>query len=179
MSTRDSAPTAISLLRVLALVVVAGIVMSLALLAPLFRAERADAHSLQISRSETGFRTEAAITGRPPAAVRAGYVQRVWTSGFQAEIDKCRGAVDVTKVYRVRVIAEHSGCGGSRFPTRPGALVTLTGLDAGRYRVIGVVARLNGLVDHAEDLPGGYDLLFQTCVSGVTDMTFTALARIG
>jgi hypothetical protein len=115
------------------------------------------------------------------AAARAaqGFVQRVWTSGFQNEINQCRGAVDVTGVYQVRVIAEHSSCGGNRFPTTPGATVTITGLDAGRYRVIGVVAHLNGLVNHAEDIPRGYDLLFQTCAAGFTDMRFTALERIG
>lgn len=115
------------------------------------------------------------------AAARAaqGFVQRVWTSGFQNEINQCRGAVDVTAVYKLRVIAEHSNCGGGRFPTAPGAIVTITGLDSGRYRVIGVVARLNGEVNHAEDIPRGYDLLFQTCVGGFTDMRFTALERIG
>ena len=115
------------------------------------------------------------------AAARAaqGFVQRVWTSGFQNEINQCRGAVDVTGVYRVRVIAEHSNCGGSRFPTAAGAIVTITGLDAGRYRVIGVVAHLNGQVNHAEDIPRGYDLLFQTCAGGYTDLSFTALQRIG
>jgi len=115
------------------------------------------------------------------AAARAaqGFVQRVWTSGFQNEINQCRGAVDVTGVYQVRVIAEHSSCGGNRFPTSAGAVVTITGLDAGRYRVIGVVAHLNGEVDHAEDIPRGYDLLFQTCVDGFTNMRFTALQRIG
>jgi hypothetical protein len=106
-------------------------------------------------------------------------VQRVWASGFQNEINQCRGAVDVTAVYQVRVIAEHSSCGGSRFPTAAGAIVTITGLDAGRYRVIGVIAHLNGEVNHAEDIPRGYDLLFQTCAGGYSDMRFTALQRIG
>lgn len=123
----------------------------------------------------------AAAQAAAQAAARAaqGFVQRVWTSGFQNEINQCRGAVDVTAVYKVRVIAEHSNCGGGRFPTAPGAIVTITGLDSGRYRVIGVVARLNGEVNHAEDIPRGYDLLFQTCVGGFTDMRFTALERIG
>lgn len=113
------------------------------------------------------------------ARAAQGFVQRVWTSGFQNEINQCRGAVDVTAIYQVRVIAEHSSCGGGRFPTAPGAIVTITGLDSGRFRVIGVVARLNGEVNHAEDIPRGYDLLFQTCVGGFTDMRFTALERIG
>lgn len=124
---------------------------------------------------------EAAAQAAADVAARAvlGFVQRVWTSGFQNEINMCRGAVDVTAIYLVRVIAEHSSCGGSRFPNAAGAIVTITGLDAGRYRVIGVVARLNGEVDHAEDIPRGYDLLYQTCVNGFIDMRFTALERIG
>jgi hypothetical protein len=122
---------------------------------------------------------QAAAQSAAAARAAQGYVQRVWTSGFQNEINQCRGAVDVTAVYKVRVIAEHSSCGGSRFPSAAGAIVTITGLDAGRYRVIGIVAHLNGEVNHAEDIPRGYDLLFQTCASGFTDMLFTALERIG
>ncbi len=121
----------------------------------------------------------AAAAAQAQARAAAGFVTHVWTSGFQAQIDQCRGAVDVTAVYKVHVIAEHDGCGGNRFPTAAGSIVTITGLDAGRYRVIGVVARLNGLVNHAEDIPRGYDLLFQTCVGGFTDMRFTALSRLG
>ena len=129
--------------------------------------------------AQAAAQAEAQAEAEAAARAAQGFVQRVWTSGFQNEINQCRGAVDVTAVYRVRVIAEHSNCGGSRFPTASGAIVTITGLDAGRYRVIGVVAHLNGEVDHAEDIPRGYDLLFQTCASGFTDMRFTALQRIG
>lgn len=121
----------------------------------------------------------AAAAAQAQARAAAGFVTHVWTSGFQAQIDQCRGAVDVTAVYKVHVIAEHDGCGGNLFPTAAGSIVTITGLDAGRYRVIGVVARLNGLVNHAEDIPRGYDLLFQTCVGGFADMRFTALSRLG
>ncbi len=115
---------------------------------------------------------------RAVSAVSSGFVKRVWTSGFQAEINRCRGAVDVTAVYGVRTIAERSDCGGRAFPTTPGAIVTLVGLDAGRYRVIGVVARLNGAVNRSSDIPRGYPLLFQTCARGYADIRFVALAPL-
>ena len=144
-------------------------------------AAAAQAAAVAAAQAAAQVAAQAAARAAADAATRAaqGFVQRVWTSGFQNEINQCRGAVDVTAVYRVRVIAEHSSCGGGRFPTAPGAIVTIIGLDSGRYRVIGVVARLNGEVNHAEDIPRGYDLLFQTCVGGFTDMRFTALERIG
>ncbi|WIB65316.1 hypothetical protein [Curtobacterium sp. MCBD17_040] len=103
----------------------------------------------------------------------------VWTAGGQADINKCAGAVDITAIYGVRTIAEHDRCGGSTFPTRPGTLVHLTGLDAGMYRVSGVIAHLNGRTESSADIPRGYDLIFQTCSAGYTDMTFTGLTRIG
>jgi hypothetical protein len=154
-----------------------------------------DSSSLRTVRLEAVARTAVAVKAEREAAAvaavaqadaaaqaqaraAAGFVTRVWTSGFQDQINQCRGAVDVTAVYKVHVIAEHSNCGGSSFPTAPGAIVTVTGLDAGRYRVIGIVAHLNGLVNHAEDIPRGYELLFQTCAAGFTDMRFIALARV-
>jgi hypothetical protein len=144
-------------------------------------AAQAAAQAAAEAAAQAAAQVAAQAAAQSAAAARAaqGYVQRVWTSGFQNEINQCRGAVDVTAVYKVRVIAEHSSCGGSRFPSAAGAIVTITGLDAGRYRVIGIVAHLNGEVNHAEDIPRGYDLLFQTCASGFTDMLFTALERIG
>jgi hypothetical protein len=111
-------------------------------------------------------------------AQASAFTLDVWTDGFQTQIDACRGGVDVTSDYGVPTIAEHSGCGGTAFPKQPGALVRLTGVDSGLYRVIGVVAYLDGDVDTTADLPRGYDLLFQTCATGYTDMSFTALQRI-
>ncbi len=100
----------------------------------------------------------------------------VWTSGFQVQINACRGAVDVTAQYGVRAIAEHWSCGGRSFPTTPGSTVTVTGLDAGTYRVLGVVAVLNVSTATTADLPRGYQLLFQTCRGGNSStMEFVAL----
>lgn len=107
------------------------------------------------------------------------YTEYVWTSGWQAQIDACQGAVDLTAHYGVRTIAEHDDCGGSSFPTAPGTIVRITGVDAGVYRVVGVAAYLNGHTATTADLPRGYDLLFQTCVNGYSSMSFTALTRVG
>ncbi len=106
------------------------------------------------------------------------YAVNVWTSGGQDEIDDCKGAVDLTKLYGVRTIAEHDHCGGDDFPKNAGAVVRLTGNDAGTYRVDGVVAHLNGKKNTSADIPRGYDLIYQTCDTGFTNMSFTALTKI-
>ncbi|MCI4659601.1 hypothetical protein [Cryobacterium zhongshanensis] len=109
----------------------------------------------------------------------AGYHKNVWTSGFQSEIDRCNGAVDVSAHYGPRTIAEHWSCGGRSFPTSVGAVITITGQDAGVYRVVGVVAVLNVDVNGTGDVPSGYDLLYQTCINGSSArMSFTGLTRI-
>jgi hypothetical protein len=107
------------------------------------------------------------------------YTEYVWASGWQAQIDACQGAVDLTAHYGVRTIAEHDNCGGNSFPTTAGTIVRITGVDAGVYRVDGVAAYLNGHTATTADLPRGYDLLFQTCVNGYSSMSFTALTRVG
>ena len=123
------------------------------------------------------------------AAVRAAAARRapvpvgslnVWTAGWQAEINACRGGVDITAHYGQPTIAEHWSCGGSSFPTTAGTIVTITGLDAGTYRVAGVVAVLNAYTSHTNDIPAGYSLLFQTCRNGDSHYTqFVGLQKIG
>jgi hypothetical protein len=109
----------------------------------------------------------------------AGHSVYVWTSGFQAQVNACRGGVDLTAAYHTRTVGEHWSCGGSSFPESAGALVTFTGLDAGTYRVIGVVATLNAYVAHTRNIPHGYAMLFQTCRAGDSHYTiFIALARV-
>jgi len=113
------------------------------------------------------------------AAAPVLYTKNVWTTGFQSEIDACRGAVDVTGHYGVATIAEHWSCGGSRFPGA-GRQVLLSGVRAGTYLVGGVVAVLNAATQGASNIPRGYDLLYQTCINGSSaTMSFTALTRIG
>jgi hypothetical protein len=103
----------------------------------------------------------------------------VWTAGFQAQINACRGGVDLTAHYGVRTVGEAWGCGGASFPAGRGASVRLTGLDAGTYRVLGVVAVLNAYVANTSQVPRGYQLLFQTCRGNNAHYTeFIALARV-
>jgi len=114
------------------------------------------------------------------AAAAASRTLNVWTAGFQAEINECRGGVDVTAHYGTPTVAEHWSCGGSSFPTAAGTIVTLTGLDAGTYRVTGVVAVLDAYTAHTNQIPHGYSLLFQTCRNGDSHFTeFVGLQRVG
>lgn len=114
-----------------------------------------------------------------PAPAPALFNKLVWTSGFQSEIDACRGAVDVTAQYGVPTIAEHWSCGGSRF-LRAGRQVTLSGVRSGTYLVGGVAAVLNANTQGTASVPRGYDLLCQTCINGSNaSMSFTVLTRIG
>jgi hypothetical protein len=112
-------------------------------------------------------------------AVAGAYRENVWTSGFQAQIDACRGGVNVTAAYGVRVIGEEWGCGGSRFP-RQGALVRLSGTMSGLYRVGAVVAVLDAYTADPGDIPRGYALLYQTCRNNNAHTeTFTELIPLG
>ena len=115
-----------------------------------------------------------------PAPTRAARFNKyVWTSGWQAQIDACRGAVDITAHYSVAVIAEHWSCGGSSFPGA-GSIITLSGVRHGTYRVGKVVAVLNANTQGTSSVPRGYGLLYQTCINGSSaTMSFTVLTRIG
>lgn len=116
--------------------------------------------------------------GQSPARA-SSYNKYVWTYGWQAQIDACRGAVDITAHYGVAVIAEHWRCGGSSFPGA-GSIITLSGVRSGTYRVGSVVAVLNISTDSASDVPRGYGLLYQTCINGSSArMAFTVLTRVG
>jgi hypothetical protein len=115
----------------------------------------------------------------PSAQTPAGHTEHVWATGFQHELDACKGSVDMAPSFGVAVIGEHWSCGGSEFPTAEGTLVTLTGVLSGTYRVGPVVAVLSQRTNTTSDVPGGYDLLYQTCQGGDNSrMSFTALQRI-
>lgn len=143
-----------------------------------WQAEQARLAAEAAARAEAA-RAEAAQQEQARAARAAPFNKVVWTSGWQAEIDACRGAVNITGHYGVAVIAEHWSCGGSRFP-RAGTEITLSGAVTGAYRVGGVVKVLNASTDGASMIPRGYDLLYQTCINGSNaTMSFTSLTRIG
>lgn len=127
----------------------------------------------------------AAAAARPAATNRAGdgtyqlYVAS--TSGaFQAALDACNGAVDISDMYFVNTAAAHWSCGGSSFPRNAGATVRLSGAFNGLYQVVGVVAVLDAASGSAGQVPRDYDVLFQTCLNNNSHtMAFVGLTRIG
>jgi hypothetical protein len=137
-----------------------------------------DAARVTAARAATARAAAARSASSRPVASSSGGVHsvNVWTAGGQAAINACRGAVDLAGMYGVPVIAEHWRCGGGSFPTARGATVVLTGLRAGTYKVVGIVATLNAYTQNAAALPHGYQLLFQTCYRGDSHRTeFIAL----
>ena len=111
--------------------------------------------------------------------LRERYTNHVWTSGWTAELDACRGSVDMSARYGVSAIAEHWSCGGKDFPDEPGTIITLTGVHAGTYRVDGIVKMLDQRSATTSDLPRGHDLIYQTCQNGQpSSMSITALTRL-
>jgi hypothetical protein len=148
----------------------------------------ADAAAAEVSRRAADVEARAARSaagasdGSPAAAPAAPavYAEYVWTTGFQAELDACRGSVNMTPSFGTAVIGEHWSCGGRGFPKSPGTLVQLSGAMSGTYRVGAVVAVLNQRTHRIGDVPRGYDLLYQTCINGDnTQMSFTQLTRVG
>ncbi|HEX4400443.1 MAG TPA: hypothetical protein VHZ98_03875 [Galbitalea sp.] len=124
---------------------------------------------------------QAAAAAKEAAAVAArAHTVNVWTAGFQDQVNACRGGVDMTAHYGMRIVGEHWSCGGSSFPTYAGAIVRFTGLDAGTYRVIGLVATLDAYTAHTSQVPHNYAMLYQTCRGGDSHYTeFIALQPIG
>lgn len=138
----------------------------------------AKAKAAAVAAAEARASAAGGYRGVPEASWSGGSTINVWTYGFQAQVNACRGGVDLTGAYGTRTVAEHWSCGGSSFPETPGATVTFTGIDAGTYRVIGLVATLNAYTAHTGDIPHGYQMLFQTCRNGDSRTTiFIALAR--
>lgn len=123
----------------------------------------------------------AAWTERQALIASASYENHVWASGWYPELDACQGSVDLTARYDdVPTIAEHWSCGGKDFPDDAGTIIRLTGLHEGVYRVEGIVKMLDQGTATSNDLPRGYDLLYQTCQNGQSStMSFTALTKVG
>ncbi|RQP10904.1 MAG: hypothetical protein EAS51_07625 [Microbacteriaceae bacterium] len=108
--------------------------------------------------------------GGPAPAAGAGivHIEGIWTSGSQAEIDACRGSVNVPAVAGYLggafYAAEHWGCGGSTWGRiGTGALVEFPGY--GTFRVAGIVSGL-AYGSNASAVPGGYAGYYQTCIGG-------------
>jgi hypothetical protein len=143
------------------------------------QAREAAAAAAAAAQAAAAAAARAAAQAAAQAAARIHTVN-VWTYGFQNEVNACRGGVDMTATYGTRIVGEHWSCGGSSFPTYGGAIVRFTGIDAGTYRVIGVVATLDAYTALTTDVPHGYGMLYQTCRGGDSHYTeFVALSQIG
>ena len=127
----------------------------------------------------------APVRARTPraAAVAAGpYVEHIWGTGGQAEIDACRGSVNMAEIAAYLgggfYATEHWSCGGRAWAgLGAGSLVSFPGY--GLYEVSG---RVGGLVYGADAsvLPRGYDGYYQTCISGSSsNMAVWLLTRVG
>jgi hypothetical protein len=152
--------------------------------------DKQEAHAAAMAAAQAAAAKAAAdAAAAAQAAARAASAARVaaststlnvWTAGWQSEINACRGGVDITAHYGTSTVAQHWGCGGSSFPTSAGTIIHFTGLDAGTYRVIGVVAVLDAYTAKTNQLPHGYDMLFQTCRNDDSHTTeFIALQKLG
>jgi hypothetical protein len=140
--------------------------------------EAAAATAVVARNAATAQAVAARAAAKAEKAAAAVFTKDVWAFGFQSQLDACRGAVDLTAAYGVPTIGEKWNCGGSGFPVA-GALVHLTGLLSGTYRVGPVVAVLNAYTQNTGDIPRGYQLLYQTCRGdNAHTETFTALSRV-
>ncbi|TFB97721.1 MULTISPECIES: hypothetical protein [Cryobacterium] len=117
---------------------------------------------------------------QPRSSMGDDFTSTVTIAGRQPEIDLCSGLVDTTAWYGTPMLVEHWGCGGELFPRWTGAQVRLAGIDAGVYRVTGVIGSLSAGTAMVSDVPRGHDLVFQTCLNGdSTHMVLVGLSRIG
>jgi hypothetical protein len=134
----------------------------------------------QAAEAAAAAAAQAAAAAKAAAAAAArAHTVNIWTTGFQDQVNACRGGVDMTARYGMRIVGEHWSCGGSSFPTSAGTIVRFTGLDAGVYRVIGLVATLDAYTSHTYQVPHNYQMLYQTCRGGNSHYTeFIALQRI-
>lgn len=121
-------------------------------------------------------------SGARVSAAPGPYVEGIWTSGGQAQIDACRGSVNMPDVAGYLggsfYAAEHWSCGGRTWAgIGTGALVSFPG-----YGVYQVAGRVGGLPSgsSASSVPSGYDGYYQTCMNGdVNNLTVWLLTRVG
>lgn len=141
-------------------------------------AEEAARQAAEAAAAAAAARVAAPTAG--PAGASGMHLETIWTSGGQAQIDACRGAVNVTAVASYLgagfYAAEHWSCGGSAWGgITPSSLVDFAGY--GTYRVAGRIGGLTYGAD-ASVLPAGYAGYYQTCIGGSSsNMTVWLLAR--
>lgn len=144
----------------------------------------AEAEAARQAAAEAAAAAARVHAGAPRAVAGSGvaHVEGIWTSGGQAQIDACRGSVNVGAVASYLggafYAAEHWSCGGSAWGgIGVGALVEFPGY--GVYRVDGRIGGLSYGAD-ASVLPAGYGAYYQTCIGGsASNMTVWLLNRVG
>ncbi|AYF97272.1 hypothetical protein D7I47_02735 [Protaetiibacter intestinalis] len=143
-------------------------------------AAEAAARAAQLAAQQAAGRTVAAGTGRVQAI--GPYVESIWTTGGQAEVDACRGSVNFANIAAYLggafYAAEHWSCGGRAWS----GLGTGARVDIPGYGSFQVAGRVGGLAygSDASAVPAGYDGYYQTCVGGsASNMTVWLLTRVG
>lgn len=146
----------------------------------------ADAEGITVEYAgETG--GEAAAPAAP-AATGGGSSYYYTLDGYastlsqgQAMIDACTGGVTEMGSYEATpglddVFALHSHCGGDAITYAPTGTTVAIGSDV--YVVGEIVARLSAFQHTSDDLPTGYDGLWQSCYNGASDMAFRSLTLV-
>lgn len=138
--------------------------------------EAAAAAALESSQAAMDVGVSQAVTVAA-ATVNQSFEYTVYPSASgidQSLVDACNGPVWWTG----NLLAEHWHCGGASFPKTPGSIVNVSG--SGTYQVVGIVGVVNGYTATTADVPGGYDLIYQTCLNDNPGTTgFVGLVRIG
>lgn len=100
----------------------------------------------------------------------------------QSMIDACTGGVTEMGGYEVTpglddVFAIHSHCGGDTITYAPTGTTVAIGSEV--YTLGPIVARLSAFQHTSNDLPTGFDGLWQSCYNGASDMAFRSLTLAG
>lgn len=120
--------------------------------------------------------SQASGGGGAAAPAESGYTVRIGGAGGQGLIDACVGAVWWSGWHNL--LAEHWHCGGASFPQWAGAIIHIPG--SGTYQSAGVVSVVNQATANTGNIPGGYDVVYQTCLNNNPGTTgLIGLTRIG
>lgn len=120
--------------------------------------------------------SQASGGGGAAASAQSGYTVRIGGAGGQDLIDACVGAVWWSGWHNL--LAEHWHCGGASFPQWAGAIIHIPG--SGTYQSAGVVSVVNQATANTGNIPGGYDVVYQTCLNNNPGTTgLIGLTRIG
>lgn len=131
---------------------------------------------------------EAAAEASAPTANGGGIDYYYTLDGYastlsqgQAMIDACTGGVTEMGSYEAEggpddVFALHSHCGGDTITYAPTGTTVAIGSEV--YEVGPIVARLSAFSNTTNDIPTGYDAMWQSCYNGASDMAFRSLTLI-